>query len=200
MQNTLNANSVAVNHRYSQSLPDSLLQQYLPGTVEQIVQACLGPTELTAYGVRQALNAGLTGQAAQQLVCLLNSRPVSDQTYTRHVLHADPEGRFAVAALVWGASQASPVHAHHTWCAYRVVMGELSESHYEWDAVQQKAYLFNKVKRSAGQSVCGNAGLELIHRLSNDSAERAISIHVYGVDAESLSTHVNHVLPWSEKM
>jgi len=200
MQNILNTSAVPLNNRYPQSQTDSLLNQYLPGTAEQIAQACSCPTELIAYGVRQALNAGLTVQATQQLLSLLNSRPVSDQTYTRHVLHADPEGRFAVAALVWGASHASPVHAHHTWCAYRVVMGELSESHYEWDPDQNKAYLFNKVKRSAGQSVCGNAGLELIHRLSNDSMQRAMSIHVYGVDAESLSTHVNHVLPWSEKM
>ena len=79
-------------------------------------------------------------------------------------------------------------------------MGVLTESHYEWDATQQKAYLFNKVKRQAGQSVSGNAGLELIHRLGNESAGRAISIHVYGVEAESISTHVNHLVPWSEKI
>ena len=200
MQNILHATSAPLNIRYARIQPDSLLQQHLPGTAHQIAQACSGPTELIAYGVRQALNAGLTELATQQLLSVLNERPVSDQTYTRHLLHADPEGRFAVAALVWGTSQASPVHAHHTWCAYRVVMGELCESHYQWDASHKKAYLFNKVKREAGQSVCGNAGLELIHRLSNDGAQRAISIHAYGVDAESLSTHVNHLLPWAEQM
>jgi hypothetical protein len=78
-------------------------------------------------------------------------------------------------------------------------MGTLTESHFEWDDTQQKAYLFNKVKRLAGQSVCGNAGLDLIHRLGNEAEQRAISIHVYGAAVEDISTHVNHVLPWAEK-
>jgi len=177
----------------------SLLQQLMPETPAQIAQACAGPTDLIAYRVRQALNEGLTPLATHQLLGEIHAQPVSDQTYTRHILHADPAGRFTVAALVWGPQHSSPVHAHHTWCAYRVLQGTLMESHFEWDASQQKAYLFNKVARQAGQSVCGNAGLELIHRLGNEGLDRAVSIHVYGVDAELISTHVNHVLPWAEK-
>ncbi len=200
MQNILNVISAPSMAPLPNKQTASLLQQYLPDTVGQIVRACSEPTDLIAYRVRQALNEGFTPQATQQLLTLINARPVSDQSYTRHILHADPEGRFTVAALVWGPQHSSPVHAHHTWCAYRVVMGALSESHFEWDAIAQKAYLFNKVKRQAGQSVSGNAGLELIHRLGNETAQRAVSIHVYGVDAESISSHVNHVLPWAEKM
>jgi len=178
----------------------SLLQQHLPAAATQIANACSGSTDLIAYRVRQALNEVLTSQATHQLLIAINARPVSAQTYTRHILHADPAGRFTVAALVWGPQQSSPVHAHHTWCAYRVLMGTLTESHFEWDAVQQKAYLFNKVKRQTGQSVCGKAGLDLIHRLGNESEQRAISIHTYGAAVENLSTHVNHVLPWAEKI
>ena len=178
----------------------SLLQQYLPDTVGQIEHASSAPADLIAYQVRQALNDGLTTEATQQLLAVINARPVSAQTYTRHVLHADSAGRFTVVALVWGPEHSSPVHAHHTWCTYRVLSGELSESHFEWDASQQKAYLFNKVKRQSGQSVCGNSGLSLIHRLGNESPQRAVSIHVYGVDAESISTHVNHVLPWVQNV
>ena len=178
----------------------SLIQQYLPDTVGQIARACLEPKDLIAYRVRQALNEGLTPQVTRQLLAAITACSMSEQTYTRHILHADPEGRFTVAALVWEPQQSSPVHAHHTWCAYRVVTGVLTESHFEWDAVQQKAYLFNRVKRKTGQSVCGNAGLDLIHRLGNETKRRAISIHAYGTAVENISTHVNHVLPWAEKM
>jgi predicted metal-dependent enzyme (double-stranded beta helix superfamily) len=205
MQNILNAQSLSVTATLApvpglEGQETSLLQQFLPDTPAQISQACSGPTDLIAYRVRQALNEGLTPQATQQLLTVIDARPVSEQTYTRHILHADPAGRFTVVALVWAEQHSSPVHAHHTWCAYRVVTGELTESHFEWDAMQQKAYLFNKVKRQAGQSVCGNAGLELIHRLGNEGVQRAVSIHAYGVDADSISTHVNHVVPWAEKM
>ncbi len=156
--------------------------------------------DLVPYAVRQALNDGLAGGAAAKLADLLSSMPVSEQTYTRHILHADPKGRFTVVALIWGPQQFSPVHAHHTWCTYRVLAGELTESHYEWDRTAQQAYLFNKVIRSAGQSVCGHAGLELIHRLGNAGTQPAMSVHVYGMDSGRIATHVNRVLPWSEKI
>jgi predicted metal-dependent enzyme (double-stranded beta helix superfamily) len=176
-----------------------MLEQHLPGVVKQIEVACMGQADLIPYAVRQALNDGLGGCASEPLIAHLKGLPASEQTYTRHVLHADHAGRFTVVALVWQTQQFSPVHAHHSWCAYRVVAGELTESHYEWDRAQERAYLFNKVVRRAGESICGHAGLELIHRLGNAAGEPAISIHTYGVDAERISTHVNRILPWSEK-
>lgn len=182
------------------SRAQSLLALHLPGTVDEIERACMGQADLVPYAVRQALNDGLAGGAAAQLTAVINGMPTSEQSYTRHVLHADPKGRFTVVALVWGAQQFSPVHAHHTWCTYRVLSGELTESHYEWDRAAQQAYLFNKVIRCAGQSICGHAGLELIHRLGNAGTLPAISIHVYGMDAGRIATHVNRVLPWTEKI
>lgn len=178
----------------------SLLSQFMPGVAEQIGLASQEMPERVPYAVRDAINNGLNDVNTEKLIAVLQSMPRSEQTYTRHILHADLAGRFTVAALVWGHQQFSPVHAHHTWCAYRVLTGELTESHFEWDKMAQEAYLFNKVKRQAGQSVCGQAGLELIHRLGNANPQPAISIHVYGVDAEKISSHVNHVLSWSEKI
>ena len=177
----------------------SLLEQHLPEVVRQIELACMGQADLVPYAVRQALNEGLQACATAKLITELEARPVSEQTYTRHVLHADANGRFTVVALIWGAQQFSPVHAHHTWCTYRVLTGELTESHYEWDRAGGHAYLFNKVVRRPGQSVCGHAGLELIHRLGNAGLTPAMSIHIYGVDAQRVSTHVNRILPWVEK-
>lgn len=196
-----NIQQIEVSHSNKPSFNSmSLLDQHLPGVSAQLEQVCAGAIDLVSYAVRDVINQGLTECATENILSVLRSVPISEQSYTRFVLHADPEGRFTVAALLWEPTHSSPVHAHHTWCSYRVLEGELTESHYEWDATVQKAYLFNKVKRSAGQSVCGPKGRELIHRLSNNSGERAISIHTYGVQASQISTHVNEVLPWEEKV
>ena len=56
------------------------------------------------------------------------------ESYMRHIAYADPHGAFTIAYLVWRQGQFSPVHGHKTWCTYQVLQGELSETHYRWDA------------------------------------------------------------------
>jgi len=119
----------------------------------------------------------------------------SDQCYTRHLLYADPAGRYTVVAIVWSPGQQTPVHAHYTWCAYRVFSGSLEEDRYQWDAGHACAHHGATVARVAGQTGFGHAGMDQIHRLRNTSAHPAISIHVYGVDAARVSTHVNRLAP-----
>ena len=175
----------------------SRLDQLLPGCSTALAQACREAPDLVPYRVRQALNRSLPEALVPIVVAGLLNLPRAEQTYSRHVLHADLQGRFTVVALVWAPGQFSPVHAHYTWCAYRVLSGALSETHYAWDAAAGHAYPFNSMARIARQSVCGHAGLELIHRLSNasyDDPAPAVSLHVYGIDSERVSTHVNRVL------
>lgn len=173
---------------------ESLLDQYAPGLSTSIEAACLGEADLVPYRVRQALNHALSSSVTERLVSQVLAMPSSAQTYTRHLLHADPSGMFTVVALRWEAAQASPVHAHYTWCAYRVLQGALVEGHFEWDRSVELAYLFNRVTRQAGQSVCGHGGMDFIHRLGNEQEQTAVSIHVYGIDAARISTHVNRKL------
>ena len=59
--------------------------------------------------------------------------------YARHVLYADPQGRFTILALVWSGGQFSPVHAHDTWCAYAVHRGALDETLFGFDAATAQA-------------------------------------------------------------
>jgi predicted metal-dependent enzyme (double-stranded beta helix superfamily) len=174
---------------------ESLLDRCAGGLSALIQQACLGEADLVPYRVRQALNQAIDAGATEKLLTEVLALPYSSQTYTRHVLHADPSGMFTVVALRWDANQASPVHAHYTWCAYRVLQGVLTESHFEWDRSVEQAYLFNRVERSARQSVCGHGGMDFIHRLENERAQTAVSIHVYGIDSARISSHVNRKLP-----
>lgn len=178
---------------------ESWLEREIHGLTEDIRQACLGEADLVPYRVRQALNQSLDREATERLVKQVISMPYSAQTYTRHILYADPAGMFTVVALRWDPTQGSPVHAHYTWCAYRVLRGALTESHFEYDRSAEQAYLFNRVTRSAGQSVCGHGGMDFIHRLHNEGDQTAVSIHVYGIDARRISTHVNRIMATSLK-
>jgi len=174
--------------------PESMLDRHVAGLSDSIAQACLGEADLVPYRVRQALNHALDAGTTERLVGQVLALPYSEQSYTRHILHADPAGMFTVVALRWDENQASPVHAHYTWCAYRVLRGVLTESHFEWDRSVEQAYLFNRVACSAGRSVCGHGGMDFIHRLGNEHAQTAVSIHVYGIDAARISSHVNRKL------
>lgn len=172
----------------------SLLDQYVAGLSSSIEQACLSEADLVPYRVRQALNQALDVVTTERLVGQVLALPHSTQTYTRHMLHADPSGMFTVVALRWERNQASPVHAHYTWCALRVLRGALTESHFEWDRSSEQAFLLNRVARPAGQSVCGHGGMDFIHRLGNEQVQTAVSIHVYGIDSARISSHVNRKL------
>jgi predicted metal-dependent enzyme (double-stranded beta helix superfamily) len=177
-----------------EKVSESLLDREVAGLSAAIVQACLGEADLVPYRVRQALNQALDAATTERLVGQILSMPYSAQSYTRHVLHADLAGMFTVVALRWDLNQASPVHAHYTWCAFRVLRGALTESHFEWDRSVEQAYLFNRTARTAGQSVCGHGGMDFIHRLGNEHPQTAVSIHVYGIDSARISSHVNRKL------
>jgi len=121
-------------------------------------------------------------------------RRASPDRYTRHLVYADPNGLFSVLALVWGPGQGSPVHGHHTWCAVGVCSGELVETFYRHEPGMAEPVAIREVHRRPGDH-CFDAGGPGIHRIRNDGDEVAISIHVYGVGADRISTGVNRIYP-----
>jgi len=115
--------------------------------------------------------------------------------YTRHVLHADPAGRYTVVAIVWEPGQCSPVHGHATWCGYTVVSGCLHESTFAFDPDVNAARLLDSAARPAGATLFSPPGLEEIHRLGNaDAGQAAVSVHVYGLDGARVATDVNRLV------
>jgi predicted metal-dependent enzyme (double-stranded beta helix superfamily) len=125
-------------------------------------------------------------------------RAPEKKCYARHVIYADPFGRFTILAIVWGPGQFSPPHAHDTWCAYAVYDGPLHETGYALDASGTRAKAICAAVRNPGYSCLAGAGFDQIHRLGNAGTKPAISIHVYGVERERIATHVNRVLEISE--
>jgi len=158
--------------------------------VAALEAACEGPMD----GLREAMLEALARAAAAPGLLTAEQRQGSAEHYVRHLLHGDARGRFAVVAIVWRPGQRTPVHSHHTWCGYAVVEGSLHEDSYLWTPGCSAASCNGSAERDEGYACFGHAGVETIHRLGNRTRRPAISVHVYGVDAPRVATHVNRML------
>ena len=155
--------------------------------------ACRAPMNEMPERMSAAL-AGVAGDDENEDFVPISARQPDPLRYARHVLHTDPMGRFTIVSLVWGPGQFSPVHGHHTWCAYAVCDGELHETGYAYDAASRLAVPQQGVTLRAGAIKFAYAGIDQIHKLGNGCDNVARSIHIYGVDAERIATHVNRVV------
>ena len=119
-------------------------------------------------------------------------RRARHENYARHLLYGDPAGRYSILAIVWDHGQMSPVHAHYCWCAVGVYQGLLSESHYRAGADGSAPALAGSARRAAGKPSFDPPAAG-IHRIANESGAPAISLHVYGVASDRISTGVNRI-------
>jgi len=119
---------------------------------------------------------------------------VGDPTgYMRHVLYVDPGGDFVITVITWLPGQASPVHGHQVWCAYGIAEGELSEE--QFIALGSKVELGRKNIYGAGHIAEKDLEQKVIHRVANRSAKTVVSLHLYGIAAERLTTGINRLYP-----
>lgn len=152
------------------------------------------PSESQSADFARLMRAALTQAAAEDTLLTPAQCEGAANGYRRHLLIADPQGRYAAAALVWQPGQASPVHGHRTWCGYAVLDGALRETLYAWDEATEHAQPLRTQAREAGAVSYVRAGLNAIHRLANDGARPAVSLHVYGVAGEHIATGVNRLV------
>jgi predicted metal-dependent enzyme (double-stranded beta helix superfamily) len=120
--------------------------------------------------------------------CDCPSRP---ERYARHLLFACPEGSFSAMALVWCPGQASPIHAHRTWCAVGFHCGALVERFFRRDDPATAPTMINAKERNAGACSYGNSDPDEIHSLANEGFCPAVSFHIYGVQGDAIETGVN---------
>ena len=117
---------------------------------------------------------------------------VGDPTrYMRHVLYVDPDGAFVMTAITWLPGQVSPVHGHHVWCAFGVAEGELTEECFrqlDGNLVALKTNVYRP-----GDVAERDFDRKGIHRVSNRSRGTIVSLHLYGVSAERLTTGINRL-------
>jgi predicted metal-dependent enzyme (double-stranded beta helix superfamily) len=156
--------------------------------IDDLEAAVSGPTKVLAQGVTAAL-----GSAVSEPEWLpADRRRASHDNYARHVLHGDSAGRFSILSIVWNPGQMSPIHAHLTWCAVAVYRGKLIETFFRDDATGSAPVAIRTVTRSA-HTLSFDRPLSAIHRIANEGAETAISIHVYGLGRDRITSGVNRV-------
>ena len=133
-------------------------------------------------------------KALHEKLWLRPEHRVGDPTgYMRHVLYVDPEGDFVITAITWLPGQVSPVHGHQVWCAYGIAEGELTEEQFrqtggKLDPLKSTVY-------RAGEIAERDLECRTIHRVSNRSRGTLVSLHVYGVSADRLTTGINRIFP-----
>lgn len=119
-------------------------------------------------------------------------RRANHERYARHLIYADPQQQFSILALVWAPGQASPIHAHRTWCSVAVYQGMLTETFYAMAPGRKAPIEARREIRSAGSTSFDGAD-HAIHALANLSRADAISLHVYGVGGEQVATGINRI-------
>lgn len=119
-------------------------------------------------------------------------RTADPDTYTRHLLHRDPNNRFIVLSLVWLPGQATPVHDHSCWGVMGLLENSLEEICYDRldDGSRPE---FADLQQSRGTEV-GRGSVayllppyEEIHSIANVSNRPTVSVHVYGRDLDEVN-------------
>lgn len=119
-------------------------------------------------------------------------RRAGHENYARHLLFGDPDGRFSILAIVWDHGQMSPIHGHHCWCAVGVYQGQLTETYYSPNPAGGQPVPGAATRRGAG-TLSFEPASSGIHRISNESGAVAVSLHVYGIAQDRISSGVNRL-------
>jgi predicted metal-dependent enzyme (double-stranded beta helix superfamily) len=108
--------------------------------------------------------------------------------YMRHLLYVDPDGDFVMTAITWLPGQVSPLHGHQVWCLFGVAEGELTE-----ESFSDSLVCTYTARYQAGQMPAPDMDGKAIHRVSNRGTKPLVSLHLYGVAAERLTTGINRL-------
>jgi predicted metal-dependent enzyme (double-stranded beta helix superfamily) len=167
-------------------------------TLSAIPQVELLATRIgAAVGLAPAAMAGEIRSALKEAIARTDWLPperrrASHENYARHVLYADPDGRFSVLSIVWDHGQMSPIHGHYCWCAVGIYQGSLTENYYHDAVTGGVPVLVSSATRTAG-TLSFDPAASGIHRLANHSGTPAISLHVYGIGKGGISAGVNRI-------
>jgi predicted metal-dependent enzyme (double-stranded beta helix superfamily) len=108
--------------------------------------------------------------------------------YMRHLLYIDPHDAFVITAITWLPGQVSPIHGHHVWCMFGIVEGDLTEEQYSSALAMEKEVVYR-----SGELARADLDQQGVHRVSNRSGARVVSLHLYGVSADKLTTGINRL-------
>lgn len=123
-------------------------------------------------------------------------RMVPAEGYGRHKIFICPDDQFSVLAMVWPPGVVTPIHDHHSWCAFGVYEGVVEETRYRpTGSGPEGAMAVPVVQAYHRVGDVGHLPVEApdIHRMHNPGATAAVSIHVYGGNFEKLGPNLGQV-------
>jgi 3-mercaptopropionate dioxygenase len=120
-------------------------------------------------------------------------RPAAE-CYARRLLHKDPEGRYSVVVMVWDVGQGTALHDHAgVWCVECVYCGQIKVVSYAHQGMAESpaepGVMLHQFERE-GEVFAGPSDAGALippfehHTIENSSAEKAVTIHVYGGELE----------------
>lgn len=146
----------------------------------------------TAGTANDGLTAALRNAVGKDRGWLRPEHRVGDPTrYMRHLVYVDPGDEFVITAITWLPGQQSPVHGHYVWCAYGVAEGELNEELFRAPGTLLEPLGAKTIR--AGELAELDLGGPTYHRVRNGSAKTLVTLHVYGVSADRLTTGINRL-------
>ena len=160
--------------------PDSLVR-----AIRAEVRLALG-WQRTADRVVRTLRSDLPDPADLLPADLRRGDPAG---YQSHLLYAEPDGSFSIAAMVWLPGQQTVIHDHVAWCVTAVLQGREDEEIFAPTDGGRALALAARNVNPAG-SVSGFAPPGDIHRVRNTGDSAAISMHVYGADISRLGNSI----------
>jgi 3-mercaptopropionate dioxygenase len=140
----------------------------------------------TAERVASTLRGLLPGPAAVLPARLRRGDPTC---YQSHLLYAEPDGSFSIAAMVWLPGQETVIHDHVAWCVTGVLQGREYEEVFALTDEGRALQLLARNVNPAG-TVSGFAPPGDIHRVRNTGDGVAVSMHVYGADISRLGNSI----------
>ncbi len=151
-----------------------------------------GRTLLKTGVAEPGLAAALRVAVGKERGWLRREHRVGDPArYMRHLLYVDPDDEFVITAITWLPGQQSPVHGHYVWCAYGVAEGELTEETFR--APGKLLEPLGAKSLRAGELAEIDLGGPIYHRVSNRSARPLVTLHLYGVSSDMLTTGINRI-------
>lgn len=123
-------------------------------------------------------------------------RSLNGDDYEKHQIFLCPNDHFSVLAVVWPAGIYSPIHDHQTWCTFGVLSGEIKETIYEAlddTAECREAFNVGVTHHVAGSISHMPFDSSNIHSMHNPGAMPAISIHIYGGNADKIGANVDKI-------
>jgi 3-mercaptopropionate dioxygenase len=112
--------------------------------------------------------------------------------YQTHLVHAEPDGSFSIAAMVWRPGQVTPIHDHVSWCVTGVLQGTEDEEIFAPGAGGGVLTEITRRQNPPG-AVAGFAPPGDIHRVRNAGDRIAVSMHIYGADLSRLGSSIRRV-------